>query len=173
MSRSAASAAKVATAISTSLPPKAGIRVGIVSSVDSRTSITVLISGVNHSFSYLSSYAPQVGDNVQLLKMNDAWVAVGTVINGHHGWIGEDGAVALSFTTLASFTQAVTFDFPFTNTPRVMVDIRSGSAVTQKWSAHVFSVGTAGFSIWVYSGDGTTATWPSIPVDWVAFEPQI
>lgn len=72
-----ASAKKVAAGVSKVQPPDFALRVGIVVDVLSDTQISVNISGAVLTYPYLDTYCPMPGDNVQLLKMNDVWVAIG------------------------------------------------------------------------------------------------
>lgn len=73
------SAKKVAAAAQKTLPPDFALRVGVVQTVVSDNQVIVNVSGQNSTFPYLDTYFPMPGDNAQILKMNDTWVAIGQV----------------------------------------------------------------------------------------------
>lgn len=77
------SSKKVAAAAAKVLPPNFALRVGVVQTVVSDSQVVVNVSGQNSTFPYLDTYFPMPGDNAQILKMNDTWVAIGQV--GHSG----------------------------------------------------------------------------------------
>lgn len=70
----------LATAVATVNPPDSGIRVGVVTAVESTTRLTCNIGGgVITGLPYLESYLPAVGDNVQIVRMDATWLVVGVV----------------------------------------------------------------------------------------------
>jgi hypothetical protein len=92
----------------------------------------------------------------------------------HNGadWIkmfgAQKGQESVSFTTQSSFTVAVTFPVEFIATPTVITNIQSSTGATNKWISRAYGVSGSGFTLWVFTGDASTATWSSVPVDWVA-----
>lgn len=95
------------------------------------------------------------------------------VVQPHSGLRGEAGLVRVSFTTLATFTVAVSFTVPFTSPPIVLTNIDSLSGVgeTNNWVSRPYNITTTGFTLWVEAADDATDTWTSVPVNWVAMLP--
>lgn len=87
-------------------------------------------------------------------------------------WIPRrlSGTQSVSFTTLNTFTVAVSFGVTFTSTPRVYTNITSSAGAVSRWMSRAYGVTTTGFTLWVqYASDGTTtSTWSSVSVDWTA-----
>jgi hypothetical protein len=69
----------LAQAINNAVGKPMGMRVGIVTSVVSATQITATVGGTALTLPYLNSYVPVAGDNVIILFVNAAWVALGAV----------------------------------------------------------------------------------------------
>lgn len=78
---------------------------------------------------------------------------------------GQSGIELISFSALSSTTVPVVFDVPFTETPSVHVNIASGDGSTAAWQSRGINVTTTGFTIFVY---GSSSTWTSVPVHWIA-----
>lgn len=90
-------------------------------------------------------------------------------IGAHRALTGLTGEVTVSFTNVTSRTVPVTFAAPFTTRPTVTTNISSGAGETSRWSSRAISVGTAGFTLFVYSGEsGGTGTWAGTVVQWAA-----
>lgn len=72
------SSAILAASVASSLPPDAGMRTGVVTAVQTNT-VTVTVSGATlNKMPYLSSYSPVVGDNVNIVRTDEAWLVIGT-----------------------------------------------------------------------------------------------
>lgn len=82
----------------------------------------------------------------------------------------QSGQESISFTTLSSFTKAVTFPIPFTTAPRVMTNIASNAASTDRWESRAYNITTTGFTLFLFEGDAADAaqTWANVPVQWFA-----
>ncbi|GAA4905301.1 H-type lectin domain-containing protein [Streptomyces coeruleoprunus] len=88
------------------------------------------------------------------------------VVRTHKVHFGESGTVTVSFTSATSFTQAVTFETPFSKVPRVFTNINSGVGATSNWHVRAYNVSTTGFTIFCF---GPSTSWSGIPVQWGAF----
>lgn len=78
------------------------------------------------------------------------------------------GTVNVSFTSLGSYTQSITFGTPFSTVPVVMTNIASAAGPTARWGSRAYNVTATGFTLFLFSGDATNATWPSQPIEWLA-----
>lgn len=79
------------------------------------------------------------------------------------------GTRLTTFTALDNFTATVSFGFTFPTAPKVVTNITSGAGETGRWDSRAFNITTTSFTLFVYSNaSGSTNTWSSIPVDWVA-----
>lgn len=78
------------------------------------------------------------------------------------------GSVNMSFTSLNSSTQAVSFGFTFPAPPHVFGNIDSGAGATARWVARPINTTTTGFTMFVFSADAAVGTWSAVPVNWVA-----
>lgn len=71
---------KVAAAVQEKVGVPSAIRVGIVSTVDSPTTLTATVGGATISkIPYLGSYTPKPGDNVDILTYGATWLAIGAL----------------------------------------------------------------------------------------------
>lgn len=87
------------------------LRVGIVQSITSATRIVVNIGGgIIDDIPFLSSYSPAVGDNVNLVRYDATWLALGIV--GLPGLAVVRGTVTSSTVALTT-SAAVELDLPF------------------------------------------------------------
>lgn len=84
---------------------------------------------------------------------------------------GQAGRELVSFTSKSSTTQAVTFPIEFDDEPSVTVNIASGAAATAQWFARAITITTTGFTLFLFSGSETAATWSDITVTWIAKSP--
>ena len=80
----------------------------------------------------------------------------------------ETGGESVAFTTLTSFTVAVTFSRAFTALPNVHTNIDSGAAPTSQWHSRAISISTTGFTLFLF---GPSATWTGYLVQWTAIAP--
>lgn len=89
-------------------------------------------------------------------------------IAGSNAWekTAQSGTKSMSFTSLSSTTQTVTFPEAFVNIPSVNVNINSGSGSTSDWHARAINITTTSFGMFVY-GAGTS-TWSGVNVNWTA-----
>lgn len=124
----------------------------------------------------LQSYqAPAVGDVIVISQSSSGnWLAEGRPAATGVGPVMQNGAVAISFTSLDTYSgTTVTFPVAFTATPRVFVNIDSGGASTARWQARAINVTTTSFVPFVFSStSGATATWSAVNVNWFAIHPS-
>ena len=84
----------------------------------------------------------------------------------------ERNSVDISFTTLSSFTQAISFTkaYDVGVVPVVTCNINSGAGATARWMARAISISNTGFTLFLFKGDAAdpAATWAAIPVQWTA-----
>jgi hypothetical protein len=101
----------VASAVTTALPPDSGIRVGVVTVVESTSAITVNIGGgIITGMPFINSYLPAVGDNVQIVRMDATWICIGRIGFYPGGTVG--GVRATSTTTVVT-SGTTELDLPF------------------------------------------------------------
>lgn len=118
----------------------------------------------------LGSYFPVVGDPAVLLgQSNEAgtdptsWLVLGSPSQDLNGI--QSGQVTLSFGPATSATQLITFAHPFNGAPNVFTNIASGAGATAGWISRGITVNAADFTLFV---SGASATWVSVPVQWMA-----
>lgn len=81
----------------------------------------------------------------------------------------QKGTTTLSFTTQSAVTTGtISYPVEFVSAPLVFTTLMTGSGTTTKWDVRPFNVTAADFDIWATSGDGSTATWSNVRIDWVA-----
>ena len=85
---------------------------------------------------------------------------------------GETGTVSVTFTNQSSFFTTVSFSNPFAVSPVVMTNISNAAGVTSAWISRAYNITTTGFNLFVQNANITTASWSSVPVDWVAIGRQ-
>jgi len=168
----AASSKAVAASVQKSQPPNFAMRTGIVISIESPSTLTVDISGSTiPNMPYLSSYSPLPGDNVQILKMDNTWIVIGSVgMATHHAMFGEAGEVNIAaFGATTVFTQTVPFAFPFSIRPVVMVNIDSAATETNLFWAKAATITTIDFSLRLTCATATAFT-ATRTIQWLAIE---
>lgn len=95
----------------------------------------------------------------------------GVYIVGQVAWF-ESGSVSITFAAATSFSQGVTFDRRFVNSPRVFLNIASASGNTSFWSAKAFSITESGFTLNLLKQSGLAANaWTGHAVQWYAVAP--
>lgn len=100
----------VASAVQSALPPDSGIRVGVVTAIESTSAVTVNVGGgIITGMPYLASYVPAIGDNVQIIRMDATWLVIG-VIGGNPG-ILAGGARGISTTPTAAVSAETDLSF--------------------------------------------------------------
>ncbi|MCX4468972.1 H-type lectin domain-containing protein [Micromonospora sp. NBC_01655] len=86
--------------------------------------------------------------------------------------LGEEecGELSVSFTTLATYSQAVTFAEAFRSPPNVVCNIMSGANVTARYDIRAYNVTATGFWLWAQLMDAGSAaqTWSGVTITWVA-----
>lgn len=141
------------------------LRFGTVQTSDP---LTVIVDGdtVPVSMVSLVGYL-EVGTRVSVLIVSSKVHFVNGLLNADPpATTMQIGSASISFTTQTSFTQAVSFPVAFASTPVVMTNINSGSGSTGSWGSRAISIGTSGFTIFVF---GPSATWSNVTVQWAAF----
>lgn len=134
----------LATAVASTLPPDSGIRVGVVTALESTSTITVNVGGgVLTGMPFLNSYIPAVGDNVQIVRMDATWLCVGVI--GAYPSNVIAGVRATSTTTVGPTSAGTELDLPFlsfTAAPRDdhTYEIFTRLLVTQSVATDVFEV---------------------------------
>ncbi|MFJ8446828.1 hypothetical protein [[Kitasatospora] papulosa] len=86
----------------------------------------------------------------------------------------QAGSLNVSFTSLSSYTQAVTFpDGPFPVIPILNVEIVSGAGSSGRFEARPINPTVSGFTLFVLLSDAAEGadTWTNVPVNWVARMP--
>lgn len=96
---------------------------------------------------------------------------IGYVHNPGHGYRQlENGRQLVNFTTLTSFSVAITFSKPFAAIPRLHTNIATSVGAAAQWQSRGISATKTGFTVFVFTA-GAAQTWVNIPVDWSAEEP--
>ncbi|MFD9756083.1 hypothetical protein ACFWZZ_00760 [[Kitasatospora] papulosa] len=85
----------------------------------------------------------------------------------------QAGQLLVSFTNLASYTQAVTFPVPFPVPPIMNVEIASGSGTTGRFEARPINMTATGWTLFILVTDTAEGpdTFSNIPIHWVARMP--
>ncbi|MFI7563794.1 hypothetical protein ACIBVM_18390 [[Kitasatospora] papulosa] len=85
----------------------------------------------------------------------------------------QAGIVSVSFTSLASYTQSLTFPEPFPVAPIMNCEIAAGAGSTGRFEARPINVGPNGWTLFVLITDAAEGpdTWANIPVHWTARMP--
>lgn len=111
---------------------------------------------------------PAVGDRVLVLFWLRRSVILG-VAGGRRDPVILTGEVALTPRSPATnVTSAdVVFDKPLPGTPRVMLTLASAAGGTQKYVPRSLYRSPAGFTAYIYSGDGSNLTANAL-IEWVA-----
>lgn len=147
-----------------------GMRTATIASVVGRT-ITLSISGglISSGVGVVGSYTPVVGDTVAVFRQDSSWLILGVITTNLISTRAQaTGTVGVSLTAAASGTAAASFGVTFAQPPVVIPNIDSGAGITARFVARAIAITTTGFTVFVFSGDGTTATWSNVPVSWVA-----
>lgn len=109
----------LAGAIQKTAAADSNLRVGIVQSVDSATSLTVNVGGgIISTMPYLSSYSPSVGDNIQIARFDATWIVLGLI--GNPGLTVINGVVTSQTATIVT-TAAVESDITYLASQRPVV----------------------------------------------------
>jgi hypothetical protein len=97
---------------------------------------------------------------------------VGYVNNPGHGFRQtENGTKSVTFTSVTSFTVAISFKHPFATVPVMSVNIASGSGTTAQWHGRAINITNTGFTLFVFVTTATGAgTWVGVGVQWTANE---
>lgn len=122
----------------------------------------------------MSYQSPAINDLIVVSQAsNGNWMALGKGAGTGIAPVMQDGAVAISFTTLDSYSgTSVTFPVAFAVTPRVFCNIDSGGAATARWQSRAINPSTTGFTPFVFASTaGATATWSNVNVNWFAIVP--
>jgi len=140
--------------------------------VDSQTMV-VNIRGTNLTVQKLSSYSPVIGENVLVLQYGSTNIAVGATGGNaaQTGNIIQRRREFVSFTSQTSFVQNFTYPVPFNATPSVVANITSGSGSTAQWEVRAINTSTTGGQLFFFNPAGSSSTWASVPVDWIAIGP--
>lgn len=145
------------------------VRVGVVEAVSSAGLATVVVQGTAFAdVGVIAAYYPQVGDVVALLGQSPStgtdpasWLVLGSL----GAPTAQAGSESISFVTLTSFTQAVTFDVPFSRQPSVSTNINNATGSTAGWASRAFGVSPTGFTLFVF---GASSSWTNVDVQWQA-----
>jgi hypothetical protein len=144
------------------------MRTATITAVSGKT-ITIFVAGglITSGVGCLESYTPVVGDTVAVFRQDSSWLILGAVANTT-GWGTRTGTVNMSVTAAASVTQAVSFGVTFAQAPVVVPNIDSGAGVTARWVPRAISIGTTGFTMFLFAADAVAGTFSNVPVSWVA-----
>ena len=77
----------------------------------------------------------------------------------------QTGGTSISFTAQTANSTTITFPVAFAVAPNVATNITSGVAATSGWNCRAISVTPTGF---VFFSFGSSATWASVGVSWIA-----
>lgn len=146
-----------------------GMRTATVDSVTGGVP-TLAISGglITSGVGVVSTYVPYVGDTVAVFRQDASWLVLGAIGTS----LGPQPKAAITGVTpfvvsaasnlvIASVPFGTTFDAP----PVVTTNLNASTAV--KWTCRAYNTTVTGFNIWIYSGDGTTASFTG-NVEWTA-----
>lgn len=90
--------------------------------------------------------------------------------NGVRPYAMAAGSVTVSLSGTSNGNTSVTFPASrFTATPMVSSNMSSAAGGTQKFVPRLISVSTSGATMYIYTGDSTTAT-ASVNVNWIAVQ---
>lgn len=118
--------------------------------------------------SALASIAAQVDINADNISGNTVSIAGNSSsITNLQNWTRR-GTSLVNFSTLSSFTVAVSFSFTFPGVPTVMTNIDVGSAATARWESRAITITTTGFTLFVYQSQAVSGSWIDVPVSWIA-----
>lgn len=78
---------------------------------------------------------------------------------------GEASSTTVSFTSLVTYTETITFSQVYPVAPNVHANINSGAGATSQWHARCSNVTTADFLLILF---GPSATFSSVNVQWTA-----
>ena len=147
-----------------------GMRTATIAAVSGST-VTISLNGglISSGVGVLESYTPVVGDTVAVFRQDSSWLVLGAIsVTSVASKATMAGTTTMSFTTVNAATQAVSYGVTFPVTPAVTVNIDSGSGSAARWVARAISIGTSGFTMFVFAADAATSTWSNIPVSWIA-----
>ncbi|MGW0312005.1 H-type lectin domain-containing protein [Streptomyces flavidovirens] len=117
--------------------------------------------------------APAVGDLITLFRSSAGdWVTPGRFAGPGVARAEQSGTLNMSWTTVSSIQQAVTFPVAFSTAPRVMTNIHSSDGAVARWGSRAISITTTGFTVFLFAPVSTaTSSGASIPVQWIAVAP--
>jgi hypothetical protein len=102
---------KLAGAVQQAATSDSNLRVGIVTAIESASSVTVNVGGGTITgMPFLASYSPVVGDNVTISRFNATWLVLGVV--GSPSLTVVNGVVTSSSTPVTT-TATTESDLPF------------------------------------------------------------
>jgi hypothetical protein len=146
-----------------------GMRTATIAAVSGGT-VTLSINGglISSGVGVLSPYLPFVGDTVAVFRQDASWLVLGCIgtSGGPQPRATVTGSTPFTVSAVSNLVIAsVSFGVTFDAIPVVTADLNASTAV--KWTCRAYNPTTTGFNIWIYSGDGTTASF-SGNVDWTA-----
>ncbi len=104
--------AKLAAAVEKKAGSASNLRVGIVTSIDSASRVTVNVAGGTLTdMPFLASYSPSIGDNVTIARFDATWLVLGLV--GNPGLTVVKGTVTSSTTAAGPSSGTTEMDLPF------------------------------------------------------------
>jgi H-type lectin domain. len=84
----------------------------------------------------------------------------------------QANSVLVSFTSLSSYTQNITFPKPYQSgvLPNVVTNVNSGAGSTARWESRAINVTDTGFTLFLFKTDASdpTATWANVRVQWIS-----
>jgi hypothetical protein len=146
-----------------------GMRTATVAAVTGSV-VTLSISGglFTAGVGVLSTYNPIVGDTVAVFRQDSSWLILGAIgaSLGPQPLPAVSGRTPFTVTAVSNLVIAsVPFGVTFGAIPVVAVNLNASTAV--KWTCRAYNTTLSGFNIWIYSGDGTTASFNG-NVEWTA-----
>lgn len=146
-----------------------GMRTATIVAV-SGSVITILVSGgrISSGVGCISTYSPYVGDVVAVFRQDSSWLILGAIGTS----LGPQPKAVITGITPFSVSAAnnliiatVSLGATFSAIPIVTTNLNASTAV--KWSCRAYNTTLSTFNIWLYSGDGTSATFTG-NIEWVA-----
>jgi hypothetical protein len=109
----------------------------------------------------------KAGDRVQIRYHNNRCTLLAVVGGGITAVVGAVTLLPRSPVSVSLLPATVVFDRPFKTAPNVQVTMTGASGSSQLYVPRAYSITGAGFTVGIYTGNGSNAT-VSQPVNWLA-----
>lgn len=119
-------------------------------------------------------YGGELYNTFTVHSSSASWGSVGNIVDdqSHSFMRGESGRFTRpAWTSISTFSVAVTFTHAFANKPMVYTNMESTAAGTQGWITRAWNISTTGFTFFAGQAAGTaTSTTLAIDFSWTAVE---